>query len=59
MYMPPACSIGSGANGKKGLLYLAEFFSGGFWLYEHTKSENKLFQTFFDGIALEKNQCKG
>ena len=27
---------------------MAEVFSGGFRLYEHTKSEKKLFQTFFD-----------
>ena len=41
-------SLGSGENEKKGLLYLVEVFSGGFRLYEHTKSEKKLFRTFFD-----------
>ena len=37
----------SGENGKKGLFYLAEVFSGGFGLYEHNKSEKKLFKETF------------
>ena len=41
-------ALGSGENGKKGLLYLAEVFAGGFRLYERNKIGKKLFRTFFD-----------
>ena len=46
-YMCNTWALGSGENWKKWFLYLAAVFSGGFRLYEHNKSEKKLFSNFF------------
>ena len=57
---PPVWALGSGENGKKGLLYLAEVFSGGFRLYDTLKAKKNYFELFLiGGIAFEKSQCKG